>query len=138
MVALVVEDDAPVRQLLDAILQTVGWQRVLGASWEEVRDAVDHVDLLLLDHRLPGASGIEVLEEVRRRRPEVPMVMLTGDSTVQDRAEDLGVTGFLRKPFDVADLIDILARVEPSLDLREVGAADIDVRDVDTPWFGGR
>ena len=80
----------------------------------------------------------EVLEEVRRRRPEVPMVMLTGDSTVQDRAEDLGVTGFLRKPFDVADLIDILARVEPSLDLREVGAADIDVRDVDTPWFGGR
>lgn len=138
MVALVVEDDAPVRQLLDAILQTVGWERVLGASWEEARAALDHVDLLLLDHRLPGASGLEVVEEVRARRPDLPLVMLSGDSSVQERAERLGVDGFLHKPFDVAVLIEILGRVQPSLDLRDpVEDEAIDVRSVDTPWFGG-
>ena len=118
--------DAPIRQLLDAILQTVGWERVLGGSWEEVRGALDRVDLVVLDHRLPGASGIEVVEEVRARRPDLPTVMLTGDSTVQDRAEHLGVAGFLRKPFDVADLLAILARVEPSVDLREPADDDVE------------
>lgn len=125
------------RQLLDAILQTLGWERVLGSSWEEVAAAADWVDLLLLDHRLPGTSGLEVIAEVKARRPELRTVMLSGDSTVQERAELAGVDGFLGKPFDVADLIELIAVERPTIDLRPSEAADIDIRSVDTPWFSG-
>ena len=125
------------RQLLDAILQTLGWERVLGSSWEEVGAAAEWVDLLLLDHRLPGTSGLEVIAEVKARRPELRTVMLSGDSGVQERAELAGVDGFLRKPFDVADLIELIAVERPTIDLRPSEVADIDIRSVDTPWFGG-
>lgn len=135
LVALVVEDDAPVRQLLDAILQTLGWERVLGSSWEEVRAAAEWVDLVLVDHRLPGPSGLEILAEVKARRPELRTIMLSGDTAVRGRAQRLGVDGFLTKPFDVPDLIELLGRAEPTVDLRPAAPADIDVRTVDTPWF---
>ena len=125
------------RQLLDAILQTLGWERVLGSSWEEVEAAADWVDLLLLDHRLPGTSGLEVVTEMKARRPELRAVMLSGDSGVQERAELAGVDGFLQKPFDVADLIELIAVERPTIDLRPADVADIDIRSVDTPWFGG-
>ena len=125
------------RQLLDAILQTLGWERVLGSSWEEVEAAADWVDLLLLDHRLPGTSGLEVVTEMKARRPELRTVMLSGDSGVQERAELAGVDGFLHKPFDVADLIELIAVERPTIDLRPAEVADIDIRSVDTPWFGG-
>ena len=138
LVALVVENDTPVRQLLDAILQTQGWERVLGDAWEGpgVRDAVDWVDLLLLDHRLPGATGLEILVEVKARRPSLRVVMLTGDLDLQEEAEQLGVDAFLRKPFDVAELVAVLrAPVPDAIDLRPTGPVDVDIRSVDTPWF---
>ena len=138
LVALVVENDAPVRQLLDAILQTQGWERVLGDAWEApgVRDAADWVDLLLLDHRLPGATGLEVLGEVKAARPALRVVMLTGDLDVQEEAERLGVDVFLRKPFDLAELVALLRQPDGgTIDLRPPRPADVDVRSVDTPWF---
>lgn len=140
MVALVVENDAPVRQLLDAILQTQGWERVLGDRWDGtgVREAADWVDLLLLDHRLPGATGLEILAEVKARRPQLRVVMLTGDLDVRDDAERLGVDAFLQKPFEVAALVDLLREpVEGTIDLRPTDDVAIDVRSVDTPWFSG-
>ena len=138
LVALVVENDAPVRQLLDAILQTQGWERVLGDTWEEagVRDAAAWVDLLLLDHRLPGATGLEILAEVKAVRPGLRVVMLTGDVDVRDEAERLGVDAFLQKPFDVAELVAVLrVPVPETIDLRPARPVEADVRSVDTPWF---
>jgi DNA-binding NtrC family response regulator len=140
MVALVVENDAPVRQLLDAILQTQGWERVLGDRWDDagVRDAAAWVDLLLLDHRLPGATGLEILAEVKASRPELRVVMLTGDLDVREEAERLGVDAFLHKPFDVAVLVDLLREpVDGTIDLRPSGPVEVDIRSVDTPWFSG-
>jgi DNA-binding response OmpR family regulator len=138
LVALVVENDAPVRQLLDAILQTQGWERVLGGAWDEpgVREAAAWVDLLVLDHRLPGTTGLEVLVEVKATRPALRVLMLTGDLDVQEEAERLGVDAFLRKPFDVAELVAVLrAPADDPIDLRPTRPADVDVRSVDTPWF---
>ena len=138
LVALVVEDDAPVRQLLDAILQTQGYERVLGASWLDsgVRSASQWVDLLVLDHRLPGPTGLEILTEVKAKRPGLRVIMLTGDAGAQERAEHLGVDGFLLKPFDVAELVDLIRPpLAPALDLRPAGPLEVDIRSVDTPWF---
>lgn len=138
MVALVVEDDAPVRQLLDAILQTQGFERVLGSSWEDdgMRAAARWVDLVIVDHRLPGATGLEILAEVKADRPDLRVVMLTGDAGAQERAELLGVDGFLLKPFDVAELVELIRRPGPAaIDLRPAGQVEVDVRSVDTPWF---
>jgi len=137
LVALVVEDDPPVRQLLDAIFQTLGWERVLGSTWDDVRAAADWVDLVLVDHQLPGPSGLEILAEVRAGRPEVRTIMLSGDVSVREAARQLGVDAFLKKPFDVPDLIELLAATEATVDLRPADVADIDIRTVDTPWFAG-
>jgi len=139
MVALVVEDDATVRQLLDAILQTQGWERVLGSSWSDpgVEAATEWVDLLILDHRLPGPSGLEILAEVKARRPDLRVVMLSGDLGAQEEARRLGADGFLRKPFDVAELLELTReRVADTIDLRPRGPIGVDVRSADTPWFG--
>jgi DNA-binding response OmpR family regulator len=140
LVALVVENDATVRQLLDAILQTQSWERVLGGSWDEpgVRAAAAWVDLLILDHRLPGPSGLDILTEVKASRPSLRVVMLTGDLDVQPEAEALGVDAFLRKPFDVSELVAVLREpVDDAIDLRPTGPDEVDVRSVDTPWFAG-
>jgi DNA-binding response OmpR family regulator len=143
MVALVVEDDASVRLLLDAILQTQGWERVLGASWGNaaVRASADWVDLLIVDHRLPGASGVDIVAEVKGGRPDLRVVMLTGDPDVRDRAEHVGVDRFLLKPFDVAELIEVLRTCEratvEAIDLRPAHGPAAEVRSVETPWFTG-
>lgn len=138
LVAVVLEDDAAVRQLLDAILQTLGWERVLGASWDEVAPATRWADLLLVDHRLPGRSGLEVIADMKARRPELKVIMLTGDRTAQERAEHLGVDGFLLKPFDVSELIELVSDVgRPTIDLRPSAIEEpaLEVRAVETPWF---
>lgn len=136
MVAVVVEDDDGVRLLLDAILRTEGWGRVLGATWEEVRDATGAADVLLVDHQLPGTQGIDVVAEVRTDRPALKVVMLTGDRSIRDRAEHLGVDGFLLKPFDVPELIDILRDVTTEAGDEAAGSpAEVDLREAPTSWF---
>jgi len=66
----------------------------------------DGVDLVVLDLMLPGRSGLEVLEVLRRRRPGLPVIVLTARGEVEDRVGglDAGAVDYLVKPFSVAEL----------------------------------
>ncbi len=113
---LVVEDDEAIRQgLVDAltfegfaVLQAAtaprGLQAALGSSCA----------LVLLDLMLPGGDGFEVLKEVRRTRPELPVIILTARGREADRVQGLrlGADDYVVKPFSLREL---LARVEAVL-----------------------
>ncbi len=76
-------------------------------------------DLVILDRMLPGRDGIEVLAAIRRRKPALPVILLTARDAVADRVEGLegGATDYMTKPFAFEEL---LARVRAHL--RQAGA----------------
>ncbi|WP_213290963.1 response regulator [Bradyrhizobium sp. sGM-13] len=79
----------------------------------EIRDAT--LILILSDINMPGMSGLEMLPEVRTRRPDVPVIMITayGDAETRKKAIERGAEGLLTKPIDFALLRhEIDARLE--------------------------
>jgi DNA-binding response OmpR family regulator len=78
----------------------------------------DDVDLVVLDRMLPDRDGLEVLAEIRRVRPGLPVLVLSGRAEVEDRVEglDAGATDYLTKPFALDELT---ARVRAHLRARE-------------------
>lgn len=105
---LVVEDDQRVAQLLQAGFEECGYG-VLVAS-----DGVmgvrlfkeSKVDLVISDVILPKMDGFEMCKEIRKLRPEVPVLMLTALGTTDDKLEgfDAGADDYMVKPFDFREL----------------------------------
>jgi len=87
------------------------------------RDALDILALrvppadmvILSDINMPGMSGLELLAEVRKRWPDIPVLMITayGDQDTEARAHALGATAFLRKPVDFAALKKRIRSMRP-------------------------
>ena len=77
------------------------------------------MDVVLLDLRLPGTSGLEVLREIKRRRPETLVIVMTGFATVQSavQAMKLGAYDYVTKPFNFDELRLVLERVTAHLKL---------------------
>jgi two-component system CheB/CheR fusion protein len=113
---LVVEDEDTIRQAVSIMLRKEGLS-VLEASngslaLELIRAQKEHIDVLLLDIGLPGASGREVYEEAARLRPRLPVIVTTAKT--EEMAAALLATRvehFLRKPFRLGDLIDMVRRI---------------------------
>jgi two-component system nitrogen regulation response regulator NtrX len=99
---LIVDDEKNIRSSLEGILKDEGY-RVRGvSSAEEFLKQVASAtpDLVILDVWLPGMDGLQALEEVRRSHPALPVIMISGHSTVEAavRATKLGAYDFLEKP----------------------------------------
>lgn len=67
-------------------------------------------DVVVLDLRMPGLSGIEVLQEIRQQWPKLPVIMLSGHGSKQDAQTclDLGAVQYHKKPLDIEILVDSL------------------------------
>ena len=106
---LVVEDERKVAEALREGLAGEGYDVVVETSGEAafLRLATDHFDIILLDLRLPGRDGIEILSAVRRRGLQTPVVVLTARDTLEDRVIglDVGADDYLVKPFAFAELL---------------------------------
>lgn len=104
---LVVEDEEAIRRLMRTCLEQRGYQVQVARDGAEalqlLADLGAAVDLVLLDLNLPERSGKEVLEELRRRGWSRPVIVFSGQLTVEAEAElrPLGVRGFLAKPFPI-------------------------------------
>ncbi|MEQ8767969.1 MAG: sigma-54 dependent transcriptional regulator [Planctomycetota bacterium] len=105
---VVVDDEAPFRDVVCRKLRREGFE-VTGFG--EARGALEwlersDVDVALLDIRMPGMSGIELLEAIRERRPWVEVIMLTGQGSVDTaiRAMKLGAYDYLEKPHKISKL----------------------------------
>ena len=113
--ALVVDDDDDARELVATVLARAGAAVVTAASAAEALRELDasHPDLLVSDIAMPGVTGLELMEEVRRRRGEsLPAVALSAYGRAEDRDRALGA-GFdfhLVKPVDARALVVAVAR----------------------------
>jgi signal transduction histidine kinase/CheY-like chemotaxis protein len=103
---LVVEDDAFVRTSVVDSLQALGHhvtQAMHGpAALAEVARA--RPDLMITDYMMPGMTGVELMKQVRAMHPHLPMIMATGYADMKAVEEIIGDNGFLRKPFQLAEL----------------------------------
>lgn len=106
---LVVDDDPVVRQLHTAFLEHAGFWVTCVESGDEALTVVDggDVELVLLDSRMPGMSGLDVLAAVRERGLALPVILVTGASDIDDRVEGLerGADDYITKPVDARELI---------------------------------
>jgi DNA-binding NtrC family response regulator len=113
---LVVDDEPAVRDLTVEILRRSGYnphgvptaQRALDLLEEE------QFDLVVSDVVMPEMTGVELLYELRRRRPDLPVILMTGGSKEPERttkAVEIGAVGLLYKPFSHAELTEIVASV---------------------------
>jgi two-component system response regulator FixJ len=110
----VIDDEEPVRLSLAKLLRAMGFPtRVFpsAASYLE-SDAVGVDSCLLLDLRMPGMSGIDLIEELRRRALSIPIIVMTGqaDTKSVQRLEAFPLLGFLEKPFSVEQLRELLEK----------------------------
>ena len=105
---LVIDDDVGVREYLGELLARAGYEVFTAASGEEALEdlAETRPDLVTLDVVLDGMDGIETLRRLKKRIPEVPVVMLSGHGQARTIVEamQLGAADFLRKPFEVEEL----------------------------------
>ncbi len=106
---LVVEDDRALREGLAMNLRLQGYEVLVAADGEEgMRAAFDsRPDLIVLDIRMPCWTGLEILEELRRRGEGVPVLILSARDTTPDKVEGLnsGADDYMTKPFDLPELI---------------------------------
>jgi len=100
---LIVDDEANIRRMVGALLQSEGYETVDAGSGPAGLAALDKAapDAVLLDLMMPpGPDGLATLAELRQRVPDVPVVMMSGKATLADavRATKLGAFQFLEKP----------------------------------------
>jgi len=118
---LIVEDDAGVRRALERGLGRSGFDTITVASAREALEA-DEGDIALVDLGLPDGDGVELCRSLRARRPERPIIVVTGRTDELDVVDalDAGADDFVSKPFSLAVLT---ARIRRHLDRSSVVVA---------------
>jgi len=125
-VILVVEDDRALREGLAMNLRLQGYDVLTAADGAAgMRMAFDErPDLIVLDIMMPSWSGLDILEELRKREERVPVLILSARGTTDNKVEGLklGADDYMAKPFDLQEL---LARVEVMLRRRRTEQEDL-------------
>jgi FixJ family two-component response regulator len=114
-VVATVDDDRRVRESVQSILESAGYDAITFESGETFLEsgALSRVACVVADVRLPGIDGLELQRRVRRDRPSVPIIFITAhdDDDIRRRALRDGAVAFLVKPFDGGELLEHIARV---------------------------
>jgi len=112
---LVVEDDEDMRENLRRILTLAGYQVHLARDGAEAITVlqIQPFHLVLTDLLMPRMGGLELLGEIRRLGPSLPVVFLTafGKQAAFAKAMDLGAAGFVTKPFRADSLLEVIREV---------------------------
>ncbi len=105
---LVVDDEEPLRRLLQRVLEATGWAPALAADTHDARTQLDRESfaLMLCDVEMPGESGLELMQYVLTEHPDTAVVMVSGldDPELAEAALKLGAYGYMTKPFKRNDV----------------------------------
>ena len=114
---LLAEDEDVLRMLVLDTLEDEGYTIDEATDGDEAYQKImsQHYDLVLLDYMMPGMTGIEVIEKVRRHpdKQNLKIMMLTAKSQQSDRerAEEIGANYFFSKPFSPLELMDVVGGI---------------------------
>jgi CheY-like chemotaxis protein len=111
----VVDDDTWIHAMLRMALEDEGYRVVTASNGQEALAQLDQhqPNVIVLDWMMPTMNGLSFHHELCRRglRPGIPIVVLTADGNAHGKAEQIGAEGYLRKPFDLDQLLDQVARL---------------------------
>jgi two-component system phosphate regulon response regulator PhoB len=148
--ALIVEDDAAIREMVRLALESTGYTVLEAGNTVDARQILvsDEPDIMLLDWMLPGQSGYELIRHLRREpaRNDIPVIMLTARDREQEKiaALEAGADDYISKPFSVKELLARMNAVlrrsatEPAGDILQAAGLELDqsshrVRAADVP-----
>ena len=111
---LVVDDEATIRDLLAKTLALAEYDVDLAPDGRVALERLRMIpyDLLITDLKMPGVDGLAVIREARRLKADIPVIIITGFSTEASAIEavNLGVSGYLTKPFRVPRVLAVAAK----------------------------
>jgi DNA-binding response OmpR family regulator len=115
---LIIDDNEELREVLRQELVDEGYGVFAAGDGEEGLGLLrkEHIDLVLLDIRLPGMGGFEVLKVIKKEFPETRVVMITAHSDVYHAMESrrLGADDFVGKPYDLNEIVLTIDRLRGS------------------------
>ncbi len=125
---LIVDDEKNIRLTLSQALEVLKVKTDTAANGEEALDKIEgkEFDLILLDLKMPGMDGMEVLRRVSEMRPDIRIIIITAYGTVESAVEamKLGAADFIQKPFTPEEIRELVSRVIDREKLDERRAVD--------------
>jgi two-component system response regulator HydG len=119
---LIIDDERAIREVCREVAQSLGFNTCVADSAEHAYRMLEsqNIDVVLLDLKLPGAGGLEALHQIRERRPDAAVVVVTGYGTVQSAVQAMknGAYDYVTKPFSMEELKMLLDRVAGHLKLK--------------------
>ena len=111
---LVVDDEQDIRDASERILSRIGYQVQKASRGDEALDILkkNSIDIVLLDLKMPGMDGMEILARIRERSTEIQVIVITGYATVETAIEAMkqGAYDFIPKPFEPDQLRIVVNR----------------------------
>lgn len=128
---LIVDDEEKVRKYLSSLLRHRGYRVDAAPDGITALEMVNQkdFDLVLLDVLMPGPDGLTVLQEIKRQKPNVQVIMLTGNASVNTAVEGirLGAFDYLLKPLDLDALTECLREALKWKRFGENGISALDI-----------
>ena len=122
MKILLVDDETAILDTLEILFRGEGWEVVVADSGPKALAALEDEkpDIVLTDIRMPGATGLEVLSATREFDPEIPVILMTAQVSLQSavQAVNQGAYYYLQKPFANDELLAICDRAAEARSLR--------------------
>lgn len=114
---LIVDDQFGIRILLNEVLQKEGYQTFQAANGIQALEIVDNhsPDLVLLDMKIPGMDGIEILKRLKAINADIQVIIMTayGELDMIQESKDLGAITHFAKPFDIDEIRDAVRKNMP-------------------------
>ncbi len=106
---LIVDDEKNYPLILGAVLEEEGFETLTANSGKDALEILEHadIDLVLTDMKMPTMDGIELLERIKEKNPELPVIMMTAYGTVEKAVEAMqkGAYNYILKPFENESLV---------------------------------
>ncbi len=112
---IMVDDDEAILSVLSKALMILGYDVVIARSGEEALEKFkkEQFDILITDYMMPGLSGKELIAVVKKMKPDIPIIMITGYPLAYppDVAKSEGIDAYLLKPFRINQLRDVISKL---------------------------